>query len=193
MKSNITNWSGDIGSKFSELGSNALTWGKDLVGNMASGIKNNVGKVTSAVSSVANKIKDFLHFSEPDVGPLSNFHTYMPDMIDLMASGIRNNVGKVTSELENLTSTMSYTINTPDISLVDLEANINTNNIKPQSNVYETTRRAFEDAMFSNNNNGQDIYLTFKVGDEELGQVVIDTLGNIKRNTGKGLEVLIGG
>ena len=66
--------------------------------------------------------------------------------------------------------------------------------VSPQNIMYETTRRAFEDAIFSNNNNnGQDIYLTLKVGDEELGQVIIDTLGNIKRNTGKGLEALVGG
>ena len=64
--------------------------------------------------------------------------------------------------------------------------------VSPQSIMYDTMRRALEDTSFFSNNN-QDIYLTLQVGDEELGQVVIDTIGNIKRRTGKGLEVLIGG
>lgn len=64
--------------------------------------------------------------------------------------------------------------------------------VSPQSIMYDTMRRALEDNSFFSNNN-QDIYLTLQVGDEELGQVVIDILGNIKRRTGKGLEVLIGG
>ena len=66
--------------------------------------------------------------------------------------------------------------------------------VSPQDIMYETTRRAFEDAMFSSNNgNGQDIYLTLKVGDEEMAQVVIDKLGNIVRNTGRGLEAVLEG
>lgn len=67
---------------------------------MASGIKNNIHKVTSAVNSVASKIKNLLGFSEPEEGPLSNFHTYMPDMIDLMTKGIKDNVGKVKMRLK---------------------------------------------------------------------------------------------
>ena len=37
---------------------------------------------------MADKIKSFLGFSEPEDGPLSDFHTYMPDMIDLMTQRI---------------------------------------------------------------------------------------------------------
>lgn len=65
--------------------------------------------------------------------------------------------------------------------------------VTPQNIMYDTMRRAIEDASFFNNNSGQDIYLTLQVGDEELGQVVIDTLGNMKRRTGKGIEAFIGG
>ena len=44
---------------------------------------------------VAGKVKDFLGFSEPDEGPLSNFHTYAPDMIDLFVKGIKDNQKKL--------------------------------------------------------------------------------------------------
>lgn len=69
----------------------AKTWGSDICSNLANGIKNGISTVTSAVTSVADKIKSLLGFSEPDIGPLSDFHTYMPDMLELMAKGIKDN------------------------------------------------------------------------------------------------------
>lgn len=70
--------------------SGALNWGKDLIDNFVGGIKDKVNKVKDAVTNVANKIKGFLGFSEPEEGPLSNFHTYAPDMMELFAKGIRD-------------------------------------------------------------------------------------------------------
>lgn len=67
----------------------ALRWGRDIIDGIADGIKGAIGKVTSAVKGVADKIRSFLHFSEPDIGPLSDFHTYMPDMMSGLASGIK--------------------------------------------------------------------------------------------------------
>ena len=89
------------------LPSQALKWGSDIISNIAQGIRNAIGKVTDAVSSVANKIKSFLHFSEPDEGPLSNFHTYMPDMIDVMAKGISGGRNKIKGVLGDLAGDMS--------------------------------------------------------------------------------------
>lgn len=77
--------------------SNASSWGSDLVSNFASGISSMIGSVSSAASSVASAVRSFLHFSEPDVGPLSDFHTYAPDMIKLWCSGIYSNLDKVES------------------------------------------------------------------------------------------------
>ncbi len=77
------------------LASKAWNWGADIIGNITSGIKDKIGGITNAVSGVADTIKKFLHFSEPDVGPLSDFHTYMPDMMKGIASGIENNLGIV--------------------------------------------------------------------------------------------------
>lgn len=37
---------------------------------------------------MAQSIRDFIGFSEPERGPLSNFHTYMPDMYDMLEQGI---------------------------------------------------------------------------------------------------------
>lgn len=52
---NLSNMSTMIHNTFDNLGNNAKIWGKDLVSNMASGIKNNIGRVTSAVNQWQNK------------------------------------------------------------------------------------------------------------------------------------------
>lgn len=84
-----------ISGKTSELITSALTWGKDLIDNFIGGIKSMMGKLGDAIKGVASKIKSFLGFSEPEDGPLSNFHTYAPDMIDLFTKGIYDNMRQV--------------------------------------------------------------------------------------------------
>ena len=89
------------------LPAQAVQWGKDIIDSIVNGIKSAVSKVGEAVSGVASKIKGFLGFSEPDEGPLSDFHTYMPDMIDLMTKGISAGKAKVRDALGALTGDMS--------------------------------------------------------------------------------------
>lgn len=189
---NLSNMSTMIHNTFDNLGNNAKIWGKDLVSNMASGIKNNIGRVTSAVNSVANKIKSLLGFSEPEDGPLSNFHTYMPDMIDLMVSGIKANTNKVKSEIENLANMMSYTINTDSITRFNpIQPKIDPINIQP-SNIANT----FEDVLSdfaSLDNSDRPINITINVGNKKLGQILLDDLRDKTRRTGKDIEALIGG
>lgn len=82
-----------LGEGVKSLAGNALTWGKDLIDNFVSGITSKISAVTNAVSNVAGEVADYLGFSEPDKGPLSNFHTYAPDMMKLFAQGIKDNAG----------------------------------------------------------------------------------------------------
>lgn len=63
-------------------------WGADIIEGLVNGIMNGISVVEGAVSSVASSIRDFIGFSEPERGPLSNFHTYMPDMYDMLEQGI---------------------------------------------------------------------------------------------------------
>jgi hypothetical protein len=77
----------------------ALEWGKDLMQNFIDGIKGKITALKDTASSVAQTVKNFLGFSEPKEGPLSNFHTYAPDMMELFAKGIRDNEDIVTSQI----------------------------------------------------------------------------------------------
>ena len=46
--------------------------------------------------------------------------------------------------------------------------------------------------MNSNDNNDRPIYLTIKVGDRTLGEILLNDLRNIKRQTGKDIEAIVG-
>ncbi len=98
----MTEMGNSISTSFTNLKSKASTWGKDLCENMADGIRKAKDRVKNAATSVANSIKSILGFSEPEKGPLSDFHTYMPDMLDLMAYGIRKNQSKAVNAVSEV-------------------------------------------------------------------------------------------
>ena len=68
-----------------------VAWGRDLIEGFISGLKEKWEKLKSTVSNIAGSIKELLGFSEPEKGPLSNFHTYAPDMMELFMQGIKDN------------------------------------------------------------------------------------------------------
>lgn len=90
-----------------DLPRQALQWGKDIIANLVSGIQSKISAVTDAISGIADRIRSFLGFSEPEKGALSNFHTFMPDMMKLMAQGINDNAYLVEDALANVTGMMS--------------------------------------------------------------------------------------
>lgn len=77
----------------------AWTWGKDLVSNFIGGILDSIPSLEDVVGGMAQKVKDFIGFSEPKEGPLSNFHTYAPDMMDLFIKGIKDNEDKLQGQI----------------------------------------------------------------------------------------------
>lgn len=93
-----------------DLKGSAWSWGSDMMDNMASGIDSKIWWVQSKISALADKIRSYLHFSEPDVGPLSDFNTYMPDMMSQMAKGISDNTYLVEDAIKGVAGTMSYGI-----------------------------------------------------------------------------------
>lgn len=95
----IKNAIDNIGQWFSNLGQNALNWGRDLIANFINGIKQMWENAKQTVSNFAQMIKNFLGFSEPKEGPLSNFHTYAPDMVDLFVKGLKDNQQLVANQL----------------------------------------------------------------------------------------------
>lgn len=100
LKQFVTNgFSGAI-DFLKNLPQQALQWGKDLIQGFINGIKNKIDSLVGTVKGIASKIKSLLGFSEPEEGPLSNFHTFAPDMMKLFAKGILDNQSVVTNAVE---------------------------------------------------------------------------------------------
>lgn len=89
---------------FSDKVREAKEWGKDMIQNFIDGIKAKWNSLVSSVKEMAGTIKSYLGFSEPEEGPLSNFHTFAPDMMKLYAQGIQENAGLIRSALTDATS-----------------------------------------------------------------------------------------
>ena len=71
-----------------DMSSQAATWGKDMMSSYAGSIRKNATLVKEAANDAASQVHKVLGFSEPEEGPLSDFHTYGPDMMKLLAQGI---------------------------------------------------------------------------------------------------------
>ena len=93
-------------SFITSLPSKALQWGKDMIMGIVNGIKSCIGAVGDAVSSVANKIKSFLHFSVPDEGPLTDYESWMPDFMKGLAKGIEDSKSMVAKAMNGVAADM---------------------------------------------------------------------------------------
>ena len=93
-------------SFITSLPSKALQWGKDMIMGIVNGIKSCIGAVGDAVSSVANKIKSFLHFSVPDEGPLTDYESWMPDFMKGLAKGIEDSKSMVAKAVNGVAADM---------------------------------------------------------------------------------------
>ena len=109
-KDNVVNAWSNIKEKFDEIWQkikdafnldDVWNWGRDLIDNFIGGIKEKWDNLKNSVASIGQTIKDFIGFSEPKKGPLSDFHTYAPDMMDLFIKGIKDNEGRLQETVES--------------------------------------------------------------------------------------------
>ena len=102
----VKNGFANVKDHITGLASQAFNWGKDMVMGIVNGIKSCIGAVGNAVSSVADKIRSFLHFSVPDEGPLTDYESWMPDFMKGLAKGIENSSGMIKSAIKNVSADM---------------------------------------------------------------------------------------
>ena len=86
-------------------------WGVDMVKGIADGIRSAIHYVTSAVKSVASKVKSYLHFSRPDEGPLVEYESWMPDMVEGLSDSLAKASPELISQTEALANGMSDAFN----------------------------------------------------------------------------------
>ena len=100
IKETFENWKTSIGDTFSDLKEKMKTWAKDMIDNFIQGIKDKFQAVKDTLTSLGDLIKSYIGFSEPDLGPLSNFHTFAPDMMKLFSEGITENANLITEAVQ---------------------------------------------------------------------------------------------
>ena len=92
--------------KLGGLAKSAFNWGRDIISGLVDGIRDKITSVAHAISDVADTIRSYIHFSEPDVGPLKDFSSYMPDMTKELAQGMIQGIPQIESAMNRLTSAM---------------------------------------------------------------------------------------
>ena len=93
------------------LASDAWNWGRDIVSNIIDGLRSMIGILADSVSNIADTIRSYLHFSVPDVGPLTDFESWMPDFMNGLADGINKSKKVVAKAVSGVADTMKLSLN----------------------------------------------------------------------------------
>lgn len=156
----------------------ALQWGKDMIQGFINGIKSMLGNLGSAAQNVGGKIREFLHFSRPDKGPLRNYETWMPDMVD----GLVKTLNASSPELYNASKFLSEKIaNGLDVSNIydKMRSAVN----------FETTRLSTNLSTTANVNKKLNVNLNREVSDvlldgRKVGQLITPYVSKTIRSGG---------
>ena len=146
IKNLFTNIKNTITSIFSNLISSAANWGKDFVKNFCDGITEKFEALKSKVSSMADTIRSYLHFSTPDVGPLKDADKWPKDFVQQYAQGIENARYLIKGAVEDMAADMAVLANPLD-----------------SEEMYSAVRAGASDAT-----------LRIAIGDRELGRALRD-------------------
>lgn len=95
-----------VKNKVSGLVDGARSWGSDMINNFINGIRDMIGHLGDAISSVAETISSYLHFSLPEQGPLATSDEWMPDFMSNLAEGIEKNRSRVRDAIRSVSGDM---------------------------------------------------------------------------------------
>ena len=150
------------------LASSAFTWGVDMINGIVNGIKSCIGKVIDAVSDVANAIRSYLHFSVPDVGPLTDYESWMPDFMSGLAKGIERSRGMVQKAVGGVAADM---VISPKLSALE-HSQRQTDSVDSVRQMLGGIQELF--AGMQNAGNSETICIPVYVGGTLLDEVVVN-------------------
>ena len=166
------------------LSGNAYGWGQDMIKGFINGINSAKNTLFNTISSVANIIKNFLHFSRPDVGPLRDYETWMPDMIKGLSeslikatpilneavSGVSNQIADSLSNIVMPEISESFFINQNGAQVIGNIANrAKTTDVESSTtNMIRATYEAVSKALSDNKSPEDNRQIIVNVGNKEL-------------------------
>lgn len=142
----ITNMIKSIHTKFQDLKAKALTWGSDMIQGFIDGVLAKWNALKETVANVAETVKSYLGFSEPEKGPMKDFNSWPKHMMQNYASGIESMRFLVKNAVADVSS---------DVAVLE--------NPFSADEMYNAVRRGASDANVS-----------LAIGDRELGRVLRD-------------------
>ncbi len=92
---------------FTSLIAMSRTWGQDLVLGLTRGINAASPQLDHSVQQLAQTVAQYLHFSHPDVGPLSDVETWMPHFGDVLAGGLSQQISKLQTASSGIAQTLA--------------------------------------------------------------------------------------
>ncbi|MCM1315126.1 MAG: phage tail tape measure protein [Prevotella sp.] len=104
--------------------------GVDMIKSFIDGVKDKAKDLIEEIKHLASGIAQYIGFSEPDKGPLSNFHTFAPDMINLFTKGIKDNKKSIIDETKSIATSIKKALNiapfTPEFADIQSKINVST-------------------------------------------------------------------
>jgi phage-related minor tail protein len=209
---NVGNWFGDRKRDITNTFSNIGSWFKGKFQDAYNGIRNVFSNIGSFFGNIWNGIKNTFSALGTKIGNaisgavksgingvISLIERTINSAIRLINGGIRLinlipgvYVGSInTLSLPRLAKGGVLTEATTVIAGEYSGAKTNPEIVTPQNIMRDT----FEDVLsnYSGNSDDRPIYLTINVGNQKLGQILLDNLRDKKRRTGKDIEALVGG
>ena len=178
-----------IKNTITSIGSNAYQWGRDMIQGFINGIRSMLSNVASSAQSIANKIKSFLHFSKPDVGPLRDYETYMPDFVKGLAKTMLESAPILEDATKSIAEQMSQSINGMALNNnLAFEGLQQSEDLRVQSSFKET----LVGALTGTDAGGVTIPLKFEIGGQTLIDTIIDGINEKTQRLGRDVILRVG-
>ena len=182
---NVANWFRDKFSQAWQAVKNVFSTGGRIFDGIKEGILSGLKSIVNAIIYGINKVIRI---------PFTGLNTVLRNIRNAEIMGLRpfSWIGTISvPQIPRLAKGGVLTEATTVLAGEYSGAKTNPEIVTPQNIMRDT----FEDVLsnYSGNNNDRPIYLTVNVGNQKLGQILLDNLRDKKRRTGKDIEALVGG
>lgn len=184
--SNIPNWFRDKFSQAWQAVKNVFSTGGRIFDGIKEGILSGLKSIVNAIISGINKVISI---------PFNGLNSALRTIKNADIMGMRPFAWISTVQIPQIPRLAKGGVLYDETLVMAGEysgAKTNPEIVTPQNIMYDTMRRALLDADIGNDNDTP-INLTINVGNTKLGQILLDNLRDIKRQSGKDLEALVGG
>lgn len=121
---------------FKSLPDRAKQWMADFVKGLIDGIKEKIGGFMDTITGIGDTIREYLHFSVPDKGPLTDYESWMPDFMEGLADGIRDNIPLIRAAVMEASAAMAMMGNASAQTATPAVYGGNTSRVVNQKNEY---------------------------------------------------------